>query len=202
MVDSFGKNGIRNKSFSAASLDASWRIAHDQAPSVVGCGATAEEGQNRVFNGRYFYQDPVSHDWWWRRWYNAATASRESQRIVLQHLLIARLRPVLAQAQSARALADRFQMDMRIPEEIDTAPVGSLRLADGDKSIVRGNDGSIEVQLAKPNLANRAQIATRRAISLAQEAVRRYGLDQETPLVLDRLLVAAAGGYSKWVWSA
>jgi Family of unknown function (DUF6345) len=190
----FWEEWNKNKSFSTAWLDASWRIAHDQAPSAVGCGATAEEAQNRVLNERYFYRDPVSHDWWWWRWYNAATASREPQRTVPQHLLIARLRPAQAQAQSARALADRFQMDMRIPEEVATAPGGSFRLANGDKSIVFGNDGSLEVQMAKPNLANRAQIATRRAISLAQEVVRRYGLDQQAPLVFDRILVASEGG--------
>jgi Family of unknown function (DUF6345) len=35
-----------SKPLSTAWLDGSWAIAHDQAPSVVACGATAEEAQN------------------------------------------------------------------------------------------------------------------------------------------------------------
>jgi len=45
------KKGI---SLSSACLDASWTIAHDQAPSVVACGSNESETRDRVFNERYF----------------------------------------------------------------------------------------------------------------------------------------------------
>jgi len=181
------------ESFSSAWLNASWDIAHDQAPSVAACGASAQEAQDRLFNERFFYWPQVSHDWWWWRWYYAATAARETQRSLPRNLLIARLEPTSARTQSARELADRFQMDIRA-NGAAPAPDGSFRVSQGDSSIVYSGDGSLNVQLAKPNLANRNQIASRQAVSLAQEAVRRYALDQQTPLVLDRVLRSAEAG--------
>ena len=44
----------KNKSFSQAWLDASWRIAHDQGPTAAACGATQAEAQDRLFNERLF----------------------------------------------------------------------------------------------------------------------------------------------------
>lgn len=190
----FWEEWNKGKSFSTAWLDASWRIAHDQAPSVVACGATQQEAQDRVFNERLFYQNPVSHNWYWWRWYNASSAAREPQLTLPQNLLIARLQPIAAGSLSARALANRLQIDMRIPSDIATSPDGSFRVADGDLRIAYGNDGSFDAQLAKPNRSNRVQMATPRAMSLAQEAVRRYGLDQQMPLVFDRVLFSCEAG--------
>lgn len=189
----FWEEWRKGKSFSTAWLDASWRIAHDMAPSVVACGATAEEAQNRLFNERYFICSPVSHNWYSWRWYYASTAAREPQLSLPQNLLLARLQPVAARL-SARALADRFQIEMKTSDEVAAAPDGSFRIAEGEKSIAYGGDGSLEVRLAKPNLANRTQLATQRATPVAQEAVRRYGLDQQAPLVFDRVLFSSEAG--------
>jgi len=190
----FWEEWRKGKSFSASWLDASWRIAHDQAPSVVACGATAEEAQNRVFNERYFYPDCVSRNWYWWRWYYASREAREPQLVLPQHLMIARIQSVAAARQSARTLAERFQMDIKIPAEIATSRDGSYRVTAGEKSIAYGRDGSIEVRLAKPNLANYTPLATQRATEIAQKAVLRYGLDQEVPVVFDRVLLVTEGG--------
>lgn len=187
----FWEEWNKNKSFSTAWLDASWRIAHDQAPSVVACGATAEEAQNRLFNERYFYRDRVSNNYYWWRWYYASSAAREPQLVLPQNLMLARLQPVAAARQSASTLAARFQMDLEIPAEVATARDGSYRVAAGDKSIAYGSDGSIEVRLAKPNLANRTPLATQHATALAQEAVWRYGLNE---VVFDRVFLSLEGG--------
>lgn len=190
----FWEEWNKGKSFSTAWLDASWRIAHDQVPSVVACGATVEEAQNRLSNERIFYRDRVSNNYYWWRWYNASGATREPQLALPQNLMLARLQPIAAARQSASTLAERFQMDLEIPSEVATARDGSYRVAAGEKSIAYGSDGSIEVRLAKPNLANRTPMPTQRATALAQEAVWRYGLDQEVPVVFDQVLLALEGG--------
>jgi hypothetical protein len=190
----FWEEWNKGKSFSTAWLDASWRIAHDQAPSVVACGATAEEAKNRLFNERYFYSGRVSSNYYWWRWYYASSAAREPQLVPPQNLMFARLQSVVVARQSATALAERFQMDLEIPSEVATAREGSYRIDSGDKRLSYGSDGSIEVRLAKPNLGNRTPLATQQATALAQEAVWRYGLDQEVPVVFDRVLLSFEGG--------
>lgn len=190
----FWEEWNKNKSFSTAWLDASWRIAHDQAPSAVACGATAQEAQDRVFNERYFYGAQVSKDWWWWRWYNATRAVREPQRTLPKSLLIARLQPVAAELPSPRALAERFEMEVNIPNEPNGAQRGSFCTVAGDRSIAYGRNGSLDVQLRKPNLTNRMPIGTRQATTRAQELVRRYGLDEQIPLAVDRVMLPSEGG--------
>jgi hypothetical protein len=108
--------------------------------------------------------------------------------------MVARLQSVVAARQSARSLADRFQMDIDIPTEFTATPDGSYQVASGEKSIAYGSDGSIEVQFAKPNRANRTTLAEQRVSALAQEAVWRYGLDEQVPVVLDRIVSSLEGG--------
>ena len=190
----FWEEWNKNKSFSTAWLDASWRIAHDQAPSVVACGATKEEAQNRLYNERFFSQDRVSNSWYWWRWYNASREAREPQLALPQHLMTGQLQPIAAARPSARTLAERFNLALDIPTEVSNARNGSYRVAAGEKSIAYGNDGSIDVRLAQPNRANQTPLATERAKALAQEAVWRYGLDQQVPVVFDRVLLTSEGG--------
>lgn len=182
----------KGKSFSTAWLDASWRIAHDQAPSVVACGATQQEAQDRLFNERFYNRSTVSHNWYWWRWYNASSSARQPQLTLPQNLLIARLQPV--GAGNARSLADRLQLEMQIPRDLKTAPDGSFRIVNGDRRLAYGSNGSFDAQLAVPNRSNQVQMAAPRAMSLAQDAVRRYGLDQQMPLVFDRVLFASEAG--------
>jgi hypothetical protein len=109
-----------------------------------------------------------------------------------KNLLIARLQPVAIP--SVQVLADRFQLDIKVPGEINVAPDRSFRVTEEDRTIAFGGDGSLEVKITKPNLDNRTQIATRQAVSLAQETVRRYGLEEQGRLVFDRALLLSEGG--------
>jgi hypothetical protein len=190
----FWQEWNKKKSFSTAWLDASWRIAHDQAPSVVACGATKEEAKNRVFNERYFYSGRVSNNWYWWRWYNASREAREPQLALPQHLMAGRLQSVEAARPSARSLAERFDLDVDILAEVSNTRDGSYRVAAGEKSIAYGSDGAIDVRLAQPNRANQTPLSMQRAKTLAEGAVRRYGLDQEVPVVFDRVLLTLEGG--------
>lgn len=190
----FWEEWRKNKSLSTAWLDSSWRIAHDQAPSVVACGATAQEAQDRLFNERYLSRGGVSRNWWHWRWYYASRTSRELQRALPNYLLLAQLEPIAARRLSPRQLAQRFDIEMQVPRDPSIQPDGSFSISDGERSIAYGRDGSIDVQVALPNLANRQQLEVPQATSLAHEAVRRFGLDEQTPLVVDRVLFSSAAG--------
>ncbi len=189
----FWEEWKKNKSFSTAFLDASWRISHSQSPAVVACGATAAEAKDRLFNERIFSATRSSTNYYHWRWYTAKTASRQSQLSLPQNLLVAELQPVVAGQESARALANRFQLNIRISNNLASAPDGSFRVASGDASISYSKDGSIDVQITKPNLSNRTQIAQQRAIALAQEAIQRYGLNKQVQLVLDSVSLSCEG---------
>lgn len=189
----FWEEWNKNKSFSTAFLDASWRISQSQSPAVVACGATAAEARNRLYNERLLSATASSRSYYQWRWYTARSAIRQAQLSLPQNLLVADLKPVVAGQQSARALANRFQTNIRIPNDLATATDGSFRVASGDTSISYSGDGSIDVQITKPNLSNRTQISTPRAIALAEEAVRRYGFNKEVQLVLDSVSLSCEG---------
>lgn len=190
----FWEEWNKGKSFSAAWLDASWRIAHDQTPTVVACGATAEEAQNRLFNERYFSRDAVSNAWYWWCWRAASASLREPLLVVPQNLMVARLQSVAAAQQSAQTLANRFQMNIDIPTGFTATADGSYQVGAGEQSIAYGSDGSINVQFAKANRANRTPLAEQRVTALAQEAVWRYGLDEQVPVVLDQIVSSLEAG--------
>ena len=82
-----------SKPLSTAWLDASWRIAHDMAPSVAACGATRDEAVNRLNTERYLSPDPASGAWWAWRWYNVASVAREPNLALPQEPLVAKLQP-------------------------------------------------------------------------------------------------------------
>jgi hypothetical protein len=177
----------KNKSFSQAFLDASWRIAHDQAPSVVACGATQDEAKKRVFNERLFYAEPVSKNWWWWRWYNAAIA-REVTTTLPASLQFAELSP---EALPASALFDRFGMSGPVAED------GSSVFSEGGQSFALSADGSFSITLAAPNLDNTAELAVGTARATAERLIARLALSADQPLVLDRIIRSQAAGGTK-----
>ncbi|NBO66601.1 MAG: hypothetical protein EBU88_17450, partial [Acidobacteria bacterium] len=176
----------KNKSFSQAFLDASWRIAHDQAPSVVACGATQDEAKNRLFNERTFYAGSVSKNWWWWRWYNA-TLAREVTTSLPASLQFAELSPLVL---SASALFDRFGVRGPVADD------GSSVFAEGAQSFARSADGSFSITLAAPNLENTAELAVSSARAAADRLIARLALSADQPLVLDRIIRSQAAGGS------
>jgi len=194
----FWNHWKQNKSLSTAWLDASWQIAHDQAPSVVAVGANQTEALNRLNNERFLSWDAVSTNWWQWRWYNAArgaTAARELNRALPRDLLVAELQPAEVSEGTARAMVDQLGLELRLPEEVRATPDGAFALSDGDTRIGFGGDGSFDARMAQPNLSNRDQLPLRQAISAAEEAVRSYGLDQQAELTFDRVRrTMTAGG--------
>jgi hypothetical protein len=187
----FWEEWRKNKSFSQAWLDASWRIAHDQAPSATACGSSAADAQNRLYNERNFFTGAVSHDWWWWRWYYAASSSRPLLTELPATSLVAQLKPAELSAAQVSALADRFELDV---PEAKAAADGSYSSSSGDQHLAFGANGSVEVKLAAVNYENREQLASESTVSIAESAVSKFGLDDNGSLVLDRVLSAYDAG--------
>jgi hypothetical protein len=196
----FGEEWRKGKSLSTAWLDASWRIAHDQAPSAVACGATAAEAQNRLFNERVFDWNHVSHNYWWWRWYYASSAAnaatRQPNKKLPAALLAARLRLPAVDARAVSNLVDRIGLELRVGRSLTPRSDGGYVLQEGDAQIAVGRDGSFDARYALPNRENRTPISAEQAVAAATDYVRELKLDQDVEVVFDRVRVAAEGGGS------
>jgi hypothetical protein len=195
----FWEEWNKNKSFSTAFLDASWRISHHQAPAVVACGATKDEAIDRVFNERYFYWGSVSNNWWWWRWYyaaSAATAARALNQKLPSEILIAELQPRVVDGGYVNSVLARHDVGIGLPREVQAGPGGIFSIQEGDMSAAFEGDGSYELKLGRPNLDNKDQISMGKAVNIAQDFVRQHGLDREG-LAFDRIMFAHEGGGSE-----
>jgi hypothetical protein len=193
----FWEEWNKNKSFSQAWLDASWRISHHQAPSVTAVGATADEAKNRVFNERYFYWDTVSRNWWWWRWYSAAataTGVRSLNQSLPGNLLVARLEPRIVDGQFVQRVLAQHNLGIGLPREVIAGPGGIFTLKEGDRAIAFEADGSYEIQFSRPNVENTNQIPMQKAISKAEDFVQQQGLRED--LIFDRVRLACEAGGS------
>ena len=174
----------RNKSLSQSWLDSSWRIAHNQGPTVAACGATQAEAQGRLFNERYFSAQAASKNWWWWRWYNAAL-QREVRTTLPPTPQFADLAPA---PRAAQALFERFELGGPVAGD------GSASFEDGDRAFSLSTDGSYSVRLAHPNLENRTAPSVASVRGIAERIVDRLSLRGDSQLVLDRVISAEAAG--------
>jgi uncharacterized protein DUF6345 len=195
----FWEQWNRPQPFWQAWCDASWRISHSQAPSVVAVGADQADATNRLWNERLLYWEHVPRNWYQWVWYNAARgvgARRERSLELPDEALIAELRPVEMSAPRVRDLAERFGVEGAVPD----LPAGTaLRIGDGNGNGpalgVRPN-GGFEIRFGAPTL-DEDQRAPRlsRAHEIAGEAIRQYGLDEDVELAFDQVRhTVSAGG--------
>lgn len=181
----FWEEWNKNKSFSQAYLDASWRIAHNQIASVTACGANQAEAQNRLNGERLFYGDAVSRAYWSWRWQGNASAQRDALTTApaqLQHATLG------AAPLSAQALFDRFEMGGEVGAR------GEALVRQGARSLARTPDGAFAAQLRAPNLANLTPPPLATARAAADRVIDRLALSDGMPLVLDRVAHARAAG--------
>jgi hypothetical protein len=170
----------KNKSFSQAWLDASWRIYHGQGPTAAACGATQAEAQNRLNTERAFNAPAVSKNWWAWRWYNA-TLQRDAMTTLPMKPQLADLAPPHL---SAQALFERFEMGGPVAAD------GAASFEDGNRSFFRGANGEFSVRLAHPNLDNHYAVSAASARAAADRLIDRLALGGDVPLVLDRVILA------------
>jgi hypothetical protein len=159
----FWEEWNKNKSFSTAFLDASWRISHGQEPAVTACGATQAEATDRLFNERFFDATRASTSWWWWRWYDMAT-------------LRARNLTVPAATRSAKF-----------------GPAGAHDLAaswtdrfGGPARLVLGANGAREVTLATP-VQTYQEMTDEEAVAVARRTIEQYRLSEHAELALDHI---------------
>jgi hypothetical protein len=194
----FWQEWNKGKSFSTAFLDASWRISHHQSPAVVACGATKDEAKDRVFNERKFYWGSVSRNWYWWRWYyaaSAATAARALNQKLPSEMLIAELQPRVVDGSYVNSVLARHDVGIGLPREVQAGPGGIFSIREGDMRVALEGDGSYEIQFARPNLENTDQISMSKARNIAEDFVQQHGLDLEG-LAFDRIMLSHEGGGS------
>lgn len=187
----FWKHWNKNESLGTAWLNGSWDIAHDQAPSVVACGATPDEARNRVFNERNLDWGAVSHAYWHWRWYKVARSSRAANRHIPRNAQLAVLRPLGTDTLDPAQLLDRFGF---AGKGLSVQPDGRFLARNGVRTVARDERGALNVRLARPNLDNEVALAPARARSLAEDAIRQFDLNPGNSLVFDRVLLSQSAG--------
>ena len=104
----------------------------------------------------------------------------------------AKLKPL--DLQYMRGIVEKF--DIELPREI--VSFRSLILTGKpDVSVAFSSDGSYEVYLARTSQFHAEQISSDRAKSIAYDAIRHFGLDQEVDLTLDSISLESEAGSSK-----
>ena len=186
-----------NKSFSQAWLDASWRISHHQAPSVVAVGANQAEATARLNSERIFNRAAVTRNWMQWRWYAAAAANmavlRQSQ--VPTQLSRIEFRPTENRMAEVQRIAGELGFARKGFDEAGIDPAGNIIVTSGDKKVVVRSDGSRDYMLETVNLDNRQAISVAKARQIAEDTVRGLNLGQD--LKVDTIRVGhTAGGTS------
>jgi hypothetical protein len=187
----FWKQWNKGKSFSQAHLDMSWYdVSTHQAPSVVACGATPQEAQDRLYNERFFNWGAVGKAYWHWRWYYAATsalAMRSPNRALPQRLATAQLAPASPNANLMRAVMNRVPVAVALPGDVPVT-MGTILIGDNTQRIAFESNGTYEAQLTSPNLESTRELPLRAAIDRAQDIVRQFGLDRND-IMFDRVLL-------------
>jgi hypothetical protein len=187
----FWKQWNRNKSFSQAFLDMSWYdVSTHQAPSVVACGATAAEANNRLYNERNFDWNTVSKNYWHWRWYNAAAsalATRAPSQRLPQRIAAAQLAIQPANGRLIRGILDRVPAQIAAPSEAAANPAGVIVLTNGARHLAVDANGTYEAQFGQPNLESTNEPRIAAMVRKAQDVVREFGLDRNE-IAFDRVL--------------
>ncbi|CAN5586975.1 DUF6345 domain-containing protein [soil metagenome] len=188
------------QSLSTAWLEASWRIAHNQAPVVVACGETVEEAQNRLWNERMLEWGHVSTNWWWWRWYDAVTdrgAIRSANLALPETFAIAVLTPRELNNDLVEAANQRFGLRLSLSDCLERAAQEGFVVEQGGTRLSIAANGDLHISFAQPNLANRTPLETERAIDLARETIGRFGFDRDVELVFDQVRLEYEAGQSR-----
>ncbi|MFD8493161.1 DUF6345 domain-containing protein [Amycolatopsis sp. NPDC059657] len=177
----FWEEWNKNKAFSKAWMDASWRIDRNQAPSVMACGATDAEARNRLDNERQFDRTAATPSFYTWRWFDPEPrgARRSPNAELPDRLAVARLHPSAPVERGA--VGERFGL--------------STRSASLDAHVSVGEHGFWEARLAHPAEPG-ADPGVRTVRLAAERAVDRYGLADAVDLVFDEVRyehVASAG---------
>lgn len=168
------------KSFSQAWLDASWRISHNQAPSVVAVGANQAEALNRLNTERGFNRAAAAKGWMQWRWYNAATAlatARATRPAIPDQLSRIEFLPVANRMADVQRMAGELGFAKRGFDDAAIDSAGNILASSGEKGayqqrVVVRSDGGREYYLKAANLENRQAISLDSARKVAEDTMR------------------------------
>lgn len=173
------------QTFCDAWLNASWDIYHGQAPSVCATGATQAEAQNRLNSERNFYRDHVPDSWYAWRWYYAREGLRDPLTQAPATPQIVQLAPRDPSAELSK-LGQLAHFPAAALQEVQVERQGVLSASSGDRFISTAPQAVRWVKLAEANHRNTRQLATERAVEIAQRFVQEHGQDTDgVELVVD-----------------
>ncbi len=150
----FWEEWNKGKSLSTAWMDASWRIAHDQAPSVVASGVNQAKASDRLFNERTLEWPHVSNSWYWWRWHDAArsvnTPSRRPNLRIPSQAGSIRFARAMLSGDRLRSIVNGIGLPIRIPRAV-TATKGGVSIREGEATVAMSMDGTFSARLTEPN---------------------------------------------------
>ena len=188
----FWEEWKKGKPFSTAWLDASWRISHNQVPSVMATGVTAAEASQRLFNEKEFFAAPGSNAFYNWRWYNAAkavvTPMSAKKAAVPKKPLIAILAPDTGLEKEAAKVANALGLTKNAADTILYDKDGVAYIKDRSKKLTITREGHINMETGKHNYKNTDLLAETKAISIAEGVVAECGFDKKADLQLERVL--------------
>lgn len=191
----FWRHWRGGESLATAWLNASCDVADDQTPVVVACGRTRSEARARLDGERHFGAAPADTSWWQWRWYSAGRPTREPNTTVPRQLKRAVLAPL--SARRVADLGDQFDVDTSVRHDR-----GDVVVIGGPERRLHFGDGMVTLHISEPNHAEKDRLSRAAAVSAGGEAIRRYGLDAEGPLVLDRVIEVHEAGAPREYGSA
>ncbi|MGH8866765.1 MAG: DUF6345 domain-containing protein [Actinomycetes bacterium] len=191
----FWEEWSKNKSFSQAWLDASWRISTAQAPSAVAVGATQAEAQDRLFNERTFSRAGTSAAWWWWRWYDVARALARPQATLPQTAKTALFSPPDLSAPRLSELAEHYGIQLASLDGIEAAEHGLLLGGGrGEPTMTVDPRGISEVRFADPDGGGRDAPKGDEAVRIASAAIESFALAQDSDLRADLVRTEMTAG--------
>ncbi len=187
----FWEEWKKNKSFSQAFLDASWRISNGQAPSVCAMGKTPQEASNRLYNERIFSWDVASRDYYHWRWFYANSVSANIRATDAQLVVPDKSRIAILGSENAESTLKRLTSALGHGEKMAANAIvdkdGNYYLREKDSDIFVGKDGRFDAKLAKPNTENHVQIDADKAQKIAENVLSNHNLNQGVELKLDNI---------------
>ncbi|MFJ9175248.1 DUF6345 domain-containing protein [Streptomyces sp. NPDC102360] len=154
-------------------LNASWDIYHGQAPSVCATGSTQAEAQNRLNSERNFYREHVPDNWYVWRWYYAREGLRDPLTQAPQSPQIVQLAP-RDPSEELTAAGRLAHFPAAALQEVQVERQGVLSASSGDRFISTAPQAVRWVKLAEANHRNTRQLATERAVELAQRFAQEH----------------------------
>lgn len=188
----FWEEWNKGKSFSTAWMDASWRISHNQVPSVVATGISAAEAQSRVFNERNFFSAAGSRNYYHWRWYNAASAVQAALNAINYNQ---QLPPMVAlngsdneRAQKAAKVANALGLTKKATSQLLYDKYGAAYFQDKNRKATISNEGHINIHTGDFNFKNTDALDQSKAMQLSKDVIAECGLDKDVSLEFDKVV--------------